>query len=56
MEVEYVQGDKQKADVLTKALGRVRFKEVRDYIGMKNMEMKNFELKGENVGLSAKIA
>ena len=46
IEIEYVQGDKQKADILTKALGRIRFKEMRDYIGVK----KNFKLKGENVG------
>ncbi|XP_048623732.1 secreted RxLR effector protein 161-like [Brassica napus] len=46
IEVEYVHGDKQKADILTKALGRIRFREMRDYIGMKE----NFKLKGENVG------
>ena len=46
IEVEYVQGDKQKADILTKALGRIRFQEMRSYIGMKD----NFKLKGENVG------
>ena len=46
IEVEYVQGDKQKVDILTKALGRIRFKEMRDYIGVKE----NFKLKGENVG------
>lgn len=56
VEVEYVQGDKQEADILTKALGRVLLKEMRDYIGMKNVEMKNFEFKGENVGLSSKLA
>lgn len=52
VEVEYVQGDKQNADILTKPLGRVRFSEMRDYIGMKNVEMKNFKLKEENVGIS----
>ena len=46
IKVEYVQGDKQKADILTKALGRIRFREMRDYIGMKE----NFKFKGENVG------
>lgn len=46
IEVEYVQGEKQKADILTKALGRIRFQEMRSYIGMKE----NFKLKGENVG------
>ena len=43
IEIEYVQGDKQKADILTKTLGRIRFKEMREYIGVKE----NFELKGE---------
>ena len=55
LEDECVQGDKQKADILTKALGQIRFKEMRGYIGMKNIEMKNFKFKRENVRLSLKI-
>ena len=54
MGVEHVPGDKQKADILTKALGRIKFKEMRDFIGMKNLAEESFKLRGENVGLSLK--
>ena len=36
--VEHVPGEKQKADILTKALGRIKFKEMREFIGMKELE------------------
>lgn len=52
VEVEYVSGDKQKADILTKALGKLRFREMRDYIGVIDLTTRNFKLKGENVGSS----
>ena len=29
---------------------------MKDYIGMKNVEMKNFEFKRENVGLNSNLA
>ncbi|XP_048635488.1 uncharacterized mitochondrial protein AtMg00810-like [Brassica napus] len=54
--VEYVAGEKQKADILTKALGRIKFKEMRDFIGMKDLENESFKLKRENVGISLKKA
>ena len=54
VEVEHVPGEEQKADILTKALGRIKFKEMRDYIGMVDLENESFKLKGENVGLSLK--
>ena len=54
MGVEHVPGDKQKADISTKALGRIEFKEMRDFIGMKNLAEESFKLRGENVGLSLK--
>lgn len=37
IEVKHVPGNEQKADILTKALGRLKFKEMRDLIGMKDL-------------------
>lgn len=54
IEVKHVPGEEQKADILTKALGRIKFKEMRDFIGVQDLEKKEFKLKGENVGLSLK--
>lgn len=34
VDVEHVAGVKQKADILTKALGRIKFKEMRELIGV----------------------
>ena len=34
MSIEHVAGVKQKADILTKALGRIKFKEMRQFIGV----------------------
>lgn len=50
VEVEHVPGEEQKADILTKALGRIKFKEMRELIGMKEVALKDFKLKGENEG------
>ena len=54
IEVEYVPGDIQKADILTKALGRVKFQVMRSLIGVQDLEKSEFKVKGENVGLSLK--
>lgn len=40
--------------VITKVLGRIKFKEIKDLIGMQDLLKKDFKLKGENVGLSLK--
>ena len=53
--VEHVSGDLQKADILTKALGRIKFKEMKELIGMQDLEKNDFKLKGENVEISLKI-
>lgn len=37
IEVEHVPGNEQKADILTKALGRFKFKEMRDLIGVQDV-------------------
>ena len=56
IEVHHVPGQEQKADILTKALGRIKFREMRDLVGVKDVVGEDFKLKGENVGLSLKIA
>ena len=53
--VEHVSRDQQKADILTKALGRIKFKEMKDLIGMQYLEKNDFKLKRENVEISLKI-
>ncbi|XP_048599669.1 secreted RxLR effector protein 161-like [Brassica napus] len=52
IEVEHVPGDKQKANILTKALGRIKFREMRDFIGVQDLEKRVFKLGRENVGIS----
>ena len=54
IEVEHVPGSMQRADILTKSLSRVRFKEMRSLIGMQVVCEDEVKLKGENVGLSLK--
>ena len=56
IEVEHVPGNEQKADILTKSLSRIRFKEMRSLIGMQNVSEDEVKLKGENVGLSFELA
>ena len=47
--VEHVAGVKQKADILTKALGRIKFKEMRELIGIQDVSKEVFKFEGENV-------
>ena len=49
IEVEHVPGSEQKADILTKALGRIKYKEMREMIGVQDLKDMKFKLKGENV-------
>ena len=56
VEVKHVPGSEQKADILTKSLGRVKFIEMRRLIGVQGMNEDDVKLKGENVGLSLVIA
>ena len=55
VDVEFVAGDKQKAVILTKGLGRIKFKDMREFIGVQDSTESNFKLKGGNVGISLKI-
>ena len=50
VEVEHIPGSEQKADILTKSLGRNKFKEMRELIGVQNVCEDKFKFKGENVG------
>lgn len=46
----------EKADILTKALGMIKYKEMRGLIGLHSIEEKKFKFKGENIGVNLKIA
>ena len=50
IEVEHIPGSEQKANILTKSLGRIKFKEMCDLIGVKDVSEYGFKLKGEIVG------
>ena len=54
IDVEHVAGSEQRADILTKALARIRFSEMRSLIGIEELSRNEFKLKGENVGISLK--
>ncbi|KAG7582462.1 GAG-pre-integrase domain [Arabidopsis suecica] len=52
VEVDHVPGDIQKADILTKALGRIKFKEMRDLVGVQDISQEVLKLKGVIVEVS----
>ena len=54
VEVEHVPGSEQRADILTKSLGRLKFREMRMMIGVHDVREWEFKLKGENVEISLK--
>lgn len=49
-EVEHVPGTEQKAYILTKALGRIKFREMREFIGVQEVTSNGFRIRRENVG------
>ncbi|KAG7546288.1 Zinc finger CCHC-type [Arabidopsis suecica] len=49
VELEHVPGDEQKADILTKALGRIKFKEMRELVGVQDVKVRDIKFEGENV-------
>ena len=49
MDVEHIAGSLQKADTLTKALGRLKFKEMRELVGVQDLKDSDFKFKGEKV-------
>ena len=48
--VEHIQGNVQGANILTKALARIKFKEMRELIRVQDLSNGSLKLKGENVG------
>ena len=50
--MEHVARKEQKADILRKALGRIKFKEMRDFIGVQDVKNGGVKLKEENVDLT----
>ena len=49
IDVEHVPGTEQKADILTKALARIKFKEMRDMIQVQDLSKDGLKLRRENV-------
>ena len=56
LEVEHVPRSEQKADILAKALGIIKYKKMRDLIGVQDLKDMEFKLKGETVEVSLKKA
>ena len=54
VEVEHVPGSEQRADILTKSLGRNKFKEMRSLIGVEDVGEDKLKFKGVNVRVSLK--
>ena len=54
VEVDHVPGVEQRADILTKPLGRIKFREMRELVGVQCVLEDDFKLKGEFVGISMK--
>lgn len=54
IEVHHVAGSQQRADILTKPLARIRFKEMRSILGVEDLSRNEFKLRGESVGVSLK--
>ena len=52
MEVEHVPGNEQKANILTKALARIKYKEMRELIGVHDIDKGDFKLRRESVEVS----
>lgn len=48
--MEHVPGVEQKADILTKALARIKFNEMRRLIGVQDFSKMKLKLRRENVG------
>ena len=50
IDVEHVPGAEQRADILTKALARIKFKEMRELIRVQKLSESDVKLRRENVG------
>ena len=47
VQVEFVRGDLQRADILTKALARIKFKEMQELLGVEDLPISSQKLGGE---------
>lgn len=47
LEFEHVLGSERKADILIKALGRIKYKEMRDLIGVRDLSDMEIKVKGK---------
>lgn len=58
LEAEHVPDTEQKADILTKALAWIKYKELRELIGIHDVDKRNFKFKKEivKVSLSEKLS
>ena len=54
--MDHVPGTEQKADILTKSPGKLKYKEMRSFIGVQELKIGDFklEVEGKNVGTSLK--
>lgn len=50
IDVEHIPGTEQKADILTKALAKIKFKDMRDLIQVQDLSKGALKLRRENVG------
>lgn len=50
IKVEHVLGNEQKVDILTKALARIKHREMKELTGVHDVKKKTFKFRGETVG------
>ena len=50
VDVDHIAGTEQRADVLTKALARIKFKEMVELIKVQDLSESGLKLRRENVG------
>lgn len=55
MDVEHVSEEKYKAYILTKGPVRMKFQEIKEFIGVQDSAEINFKFNGMNVGISLKM-
>lgn len=47
--VQHIPGSEQRDDILTNALERLKFKEIRGFVGIEDLSKMDFKFKEENV-------
>lgn len=56
LEVEHIPDNEQKADILLKALAQTKYKEMRELIGVHDIDKRDFKLRRETVEVSVREA